>query len=161
MMKAMEAIEGHELARRVARMEQENRRLRLAPGHPRLPVTMLILMGAARHERTVQASQFVLVDESGSTRAVLGMRSAGPPLAFYDQNGKNVEAMLGILHTGPALGFYGQDETLRTLLGTKGQSATLSFNDDQGKMRAEPGWAPNTAHLLFFDENQKEVYQVP
>jgi hypothetical protein len=145
---------------RLDRLERQNRRLRSGLAVLAIFAGCWILTAArfGRGGHTVTARQVVLKDEFGTTRAILGMRSAGPGLTLYDENGENVEALLTVLQTGPVLSFYDGKGTSRALLGVTPKGATIAFNDQQGKLRAEMGFLSNAPNVTFFDPNGKPIY---
>jgi len=144
---------------RLEELEKQNRQVKRAITLLMIFVTCVVLTGAATHKgRTVEARQIALKDEAGNTRAVLGMRSAGPGLALYDANGNKVQALLTVLETGPTLGLYDADGTARVLLGVTPKGATLAFNDPEGKLRAEIGFSADAPHVTFFDRDGNPVY---
>ena len=150
----------HSILERLNKLEKQNSRLRLALAL----LTILagcFIFSAARFSRghTVKARQILLQDDVGITRAILGMRSAGPGLTLYDENGENVEALLTVLQSGPVLSLYDGSGTTRVLLGVTAKGATLAFNDQHGKLRAEMGFLSNTPDVTFFDPKGKPVYQ--
>jgi len=86
------------LARRVERLERENRRLKGAGTAVVLGLVAVFLMGQAVPTRpTIEAQRFVLKDKGGKIRAALGEGSADEPLGLvlYDKNQK-LRAALGL-----------------------------------------------------------------
>jgi hypothetical protein len=143
---------------RLERLEKQNRRLKSAAALFMIFTSSLVLMSAAGHKgRTVEAKQMVLKDDAGITRAVLGMRSAGPGLALYDANGDKVQALLTVLQTGPVLGLYDADGTTRVLLGVTPKGVTLTFNDAEGKLRGGIGFSGDAQNVTFFDRDGNPV----
>jgi hypothetical protein len=143
---------------RLERLEKQNRRLKSAAAVFMIFTSSLVLMSAAGHKgRTVEAKQMVLKDDAGTTRAVLGMRSAGPGLALYDANGDKVQALLTVLQTGPVLGLYDADGTTRVLLGVTPKGVTLTFNDADGKLRGGVGFSGDAQNVTFFDRDGNPV----
>jgi hypothetical protein len=148
-----------DVLKRLERLEKQNRRLKMAAALFMIFMSSLILMSAAGHKgRTIEARQIVLKDDEGNTRAVLGMRSAGPGLTLYGPDGDKVQALLAVLQTGPALGLYDADGTTRVLLGATPKGATVTFNDAEGKLRAEMGFSGDVPHVTFFDRDGNPVY---
>jgi hypothetical protein len=148
-----------EVFERLERLEKQNRRIKLAATLLLIFASSLILMSATWHkEHTVEARQIVLKDDEGNTRAVLGMRSAGPGLTLYGADGERVQALLSVLQTGPVLGLYDADGTTRVLLGVTPKGATVTFNDAEGKLRAEMGFSGDAPHVTFFDRDGNPVY---
>jgi hypothetical protein len=147
------------IVERLNKLEKRNHRLTVALALVGVLAGCLIFPGARFHRgHTVTARKIVLKDEAGITRAILGMRSAGPGLTLYNQNGENVQALLTVLQTGPVLSLYDAKGTTRVLLGVTPKGATLAFNDPKGKLRAEVGFLSNTPSVTFFDANGKPVY---
>jgi hypothetical protein len=147
------------IIQRLNKLEKQSRRLSVALALVGVFAACLIFPGARFHRgRTVTARRIVLQDEAGTTRAILGMRSAGPGLTLYDENGENIEALLTVLHTGPVLSLYDANGTTRVLLGVTPKGATLAFNGPKGKLRAEIGLLSNTPNITFFDSKGKPVY---
>lgn len=154
--------ERHLILERLDRLEKQNRRLRRAIAFLMIIAACLLFVGARFGKgRTLTASRIVLKDDTGTTRAILGMRSAGPGLILYDENGENVEALLTVLETGPVLSLCDAKGTTRVLLGVTPKGATLAFNDSHGKLRAEMGFSSNSPNMTFFRPNGKPVYVVP
>jgi hypothetical protein len=144
---------------RLERLEKQNRRLKSAAALFMIFTCSLVLMSAAGHKgRTVEARQVVLKDDEGNTRAILGMRSAGPGLTLYDANGDKVQALLAVLQTGPVLGLYDADGTTRVLLGVTPKGVTLTFNDTEGKLRGGIGFSGDAQNVTFFDRDGNPVY---
>ena len=96
----------HALLDRIAR---ENRRLKIA-----IAVVLAILAGTALTAQPpaaeqITAREFVLVSETGETRALLNM-APHPTLSFYDENGEPT-MILGMGADGPVLGAVRPDGT--------------------------------------------------
>jgi hypothetical protein len=154
-----ETLDIQAVLERLEKLEKQNRQVKRAITLLMILVSCLVLTSAAAHKgRTLEARQIALKDEDGNTRAVLGMRSAGPGLELYDANGIKVQALLAVLRTGPTLGFYDADGTTRVLLGVTPKGATLAFNDAEGKVRAEMGFSADAPHVTFFDRDGKAIY---
>ena len=60
--------------------------------------------GATVHRET-GAKRFVVVDEKGKIRAILGMNKAGPELALLDENG-NVRGSMGLTEGRPVIALF-------------------------------------------------------
>jgi hypothetical protein len=145
---------------RLEHLERQNRGLKRALVLGFVLLGCFALMGASKKGRSVQATEFLLKDNEGQTRASLRMGSAGPGLAFYDANGKAVRALLGVLPAGPALGLYDPDGKNRISLGISAKGANLTFNDSDEKLRSELGMLEEGPNLLFLDHDGKTVYKV-
>jgi hypothetical protein len=74
---------------RIARLERENRRLRVGALLGLLTVAAVLLLGQARPARVLEAEAFVLRDRAGVALAGLEVDDDGyPRLGLYDRNGK-------------------------------------------------------------------------
>jgi hypothetical protein len=92
------------------RLEKENRRLKV------LIVMMLILLTAvttlaqlSNAPTRIEAREFVLVNENGRARAVLGIAKESPTLSFIDPQSGDLGLFIGILPDGPVLGVHHRD----------------------------------------------------
>ncbi len=83
------------LARRVERVEGENRRLKRAGAVILAVMLALVLMGHVAGEKVVEAERFVLLDSSGQPRAVLAVAKGGSGLYLYDNKGKLRAGLVG------------------------------------------------------------------
>tara|TARA_B100002003_G_C14020695_1_gene492213 strand:- start:211 stop:687 length:477 start_codon:yes stop_codon:yes gene_type:complete len=117
------------LESRLSKVEQDNRRLKLALGALLLALAAVPLVGAVMPEQIpelIQARRFRVIDENGTTRAVMDYDG----FYSFDENGKLRAAMddLSIRYMGEngngttdmgAYGFsyYGESGTLRAQLG--------------------------------------------
>ena len=91
------------------RLERENRRLKIA-----VVVVLAVIAGTALTAQPppaeqITAQEFVLVDASGETRALLNM-APHPTLSFYDEDGEPT-MILGLGPDGPVLGAMRPDGT--------------------------------------------------
>jgi hypothetical protein len=103
----MEHLVSNELIARLERLERENRRLRVSG--LALPVLALIcLIGPALARAggsvspRVEAQQFILRDEAGRVRGMLGMDEGRPRLVLRDEKGAVLVEIDGQPHTLPA-----------------------------------------------------------
>lgn len=88
------------LARRLDRVERENRRLKGAGVVALALVAAMVLMGQATGSKVIEAERFVLKDKDGKVRAELGLSGGvfadsrmilkpdAPHLSFYDEKSK-------------------------------------------------------------------------
>ena len=89
--------------------------------------------GAVVHRET-GAKRFVLVDEKGKPRAILGMNQEGPGLAFLDEKGK-VHASMGLTEAGPVLALLDEEGHSRAILRATREGSGLALLDENGKGR--------------------------
>jgi hypothetical protein len=108
------------------------------------------------HIKTIAAEKFIIVDENGDIRAVLGMANKEPTLMMFGRenslprlmlfDSKRCRAELYLNPNGePSLNLYDQYNTMRTALGnvkikdTTGEiqnlQSTLVLFDEKGKIR--------------------------
>jgi len=90
--------------------------------------------GGASVHRETGAKRFVLVDEKGKPRAVLGMNKDGPGLALLDEKG-NVRASLGLTEIGPVLALLDEEGRSRAVLRASREGPGLALLDENGKGR--------------------------
>jgi hypothetical protein len=96
------------LARRVDRLERENRRWRMLGVVGLTVLAVLSLTGLTVKDPMVGAQAFTLVNSEGQIRAVFAMVENEPTLAFFD-NGRKVRAGLSLVGNAPKLILYGED----------------------------------------------------
>lgn len=142
---------------RLDRLEKRNKTLKQVLALIMLIACCLIFPAFHHRGRTINARKIVLKDATGTTRAILGMRSAGPGLTLYDSSG-NLAALLTVVQTGPVLSLYDTKGTTRVLLGVTPKGATLAFKDPSGKLRTEMGYSADAPHITFFDPKGKAIY---
>jgi hypothetical protein len=154
-----QSLELEPILQRLEKLESQNRRLKRTPILLLLLLGSLALMGASRKGHPVKASEFILQDADGNTRASLKMGNTGPYLVFYGADGKVARALVGVLPAGPALGFYDAKGKTRVSLALSSNSANLTFDDSDEKLRAEIGVLQEGPNLLFLDADGKPVYK--
>ena len=120
------------LARRLDRVERENRWLKQAGVVALAVIAAVVLMGQVTQEsRIVEAEKFVLKDENGITRGVFG-------LTLLD---------IGI----PVLALYDSDGNRRAVLGLSGaDTPSLILSDETGTDRITIGVGNDSNPVLFF-----------
>jgi len=94
------------LARRLDRMERENRRIRQAGVVAVAVIVAVGLMGHVAGEKVVEAEWFVLLDSSGQPRAVLAVAKGGSGLYLYDNKGKLRAGLVGGVADETGLSLY-------------------------------------------------------
>ena len=93
----------------LARLERENRWLRIAGVALLAVIAGTALAAQPPPTEQITAREFVLVSESGETRALLNM-APNPMLSFYDSDGEPT-MILGMGADGPVLGAIQPDGT--------------------------------------------------
>ena len=94
----------------------------------------VLARGGATFHRETGAKRFVLVDEKGKPRAILGMNKEGPGLAFLDEKGK-VRASMGLTEVGPVLALLDEEGHSRAILRATREGSGLALLDENGKGR--------------------------
>ncbi len=99
------------------RLDRENRRLKVLLV---MAVVLLTASGMAAQLSTarMEAQEFVLTDESGSVRAVLGQGRGFPILSFFDPATEDLGMVIGMTSSGAVLGVVQPDGTIRNYLDT-------------------------------------------
>jgi hypothetical protein len=167
----MDAVE-----QRLARLERDNRRLRVIGLVALSAVAAVFAMGQARPARDVRAETFIVTDKTGNTVAMLG--------AFYDTpESSRGEAMLMFLQGedtdrgrpapvvpragggNPELWLRGSAaDGGRVRVGVGGaEGPSISLLDGEGRVRGllglgSPGSVPMIA---LFDEDEKSIWLAP
>lgn len=98
---------------RVAKIERENRLMKVAAIITLLCATAAIALGQAPTKRTVVADEFILKDKSGTMRATLGISDNQPVLTLLDANGKTAAKLMP-----DAITFHDSGGAIRVLLGS-------------------------------------------
>jgi hypothetical protein len=130
-------FETQDLARRLEKLERENRRLKrgglVVAGL--LGLVGLTGMVAPRLCNTVWAERFVLNDNGGKTRLTLdAYRSGDPVVTAQDQSGKTIAKLT--LSGSPTLEFYDAEGTCTGKIGvSKGEPYVEKAKDDSVAMR--------------------------
>jgi hypothetical protein len=115
----------------------------------KLPVvTPSVAAGAAVNE--VRAKKFVLVDDTGKTRAVLDVDKSEPGLTLLDAAGKP-RAGLRVSAAGPSLDLYDAAGKPRAGLFVVAGGPVLTLADAAGKWRASLGVLAGGSSLDLYD----------
>lgn len=125
------------LARRIERLERQNRKLRLAGAIVVLLGAAALSIGMSAPRKTLETDLLLIKDANGTTRMILGMADDGPAITMLDAKG-NLRANIGVSDKGPELDFLDASETPRlqmfidekqvprvNLLDTKGTQVTF------------------------------------
>ena len=148
------------LARRLDRVERENRWLKMVGVVALAMMVAVVLMGQLPQtapNKTVEAQRFVVLDASGNKRAVLGnVEEKGTFLVFRGSDGKDQIALRSF---GDARALVLSDSTGadRTVLGVLPNGATtFGMADQSGNGRAALTLeADGSIALALYDENSK------
>jgi hypothetical protein len=151
---------------KLADLQRSNRRLKVTIGALVLVGGALITMAQASSSGSdvVEARQFVLRDDSGRVRAVLGTTLDGAVGLNLDDASGRTRATLDVDYDGsPGLDLFDQNGKRRVLvsLGKKGEPGAGLY-DTNGKLRTSldiPG--ANTPGLAFYHEDGKPGWGAP
>ncbi len=129
------------LTKRVGRLERENRLLKLIGIGCALGVTVLLLVGADKTPRTIEAEKIILRDSQGRARVTIGtpefagvaidMKASDPAIWLTDESGTD-RAILSVdsLRFGSSRG-----KPLVALIGdSRSDRSALRFYDSNGKI---------------------------
>ena len=154
-------LELRDVAKRLERLEKQNRKLKYAGAAALVLVSAVLLMGqAAPVPETIEARQFIVRDADGKARAVLGVTEAGGSLGLCDADG-NARALLGVTETGPTLWLHDADGTTRALLVAAEAGAVLGLHDPNGTLRAVLTIVKEGPGLLLYDADGKPLFSAP
>lgn len=102
----------------------------------------------------------VLGDEKGTVRAALALTRGGPGLSLYDETGKDRVA-LALTTGGPGLSLYDQNGKDRATLSVTMGGPTLVVSDENGTDRATLSVSRGGPRVSLFDENGKPIWTQP
>ena len=125
-----------------------------------LATTTATAQGASIGPKVIRANQFILEDETGTTRAALQVGKGGSGLSLYDENGK-LRAMVGVVKDGPGLTLFDENGKRRVMLGEYKNGPILGLFDENGKGRVSLDVTKNGPGLELFDENGKVIRSKP
>ncbi len=152
------------LARRLDKVERENRRLKQAGVVALGVIAAVLLMGQATQDsRIVEAEKFVLKDENGITRGRFGVAPDGRmTLGLLDEAGKTARLALALTRGGlPTLVL--RDGAGRAIaLGLQDGFPILQLADRDAETRASLYVSrKGTAGLEFYDKSGKVIWSAP
>ena len=154
------------LARRLDRLERENRRLKRAGVVILGVIAAVVLMGQAtprKVAKVIEAEKFVLRDAVGTIRAVLGPGELGGlyHLTLFDMNGKELVGLATALDQAVLL-FNDSHRKTRAAISVVRGASTLTLYDDTGTPRAEMGAQPDgRPRLTLWDRDGKVIWSAP
>jgi len=157
-----ERVDG--LERKLARAQRRNRRLLI--GLVLIGALAVVAgMGCGAQRKTVEAREFILVDEHGARRARLTvgadeMGEDAPGLALLDENGVNRIALVQG-RDGVGLVLADEDGVPRMALSVAKGGPGLVLNDKSGETRAGLVVAEDGAALALTDEKGRKIWSAP
>jgi hypothetical protein len=130
----VDGTEQQALARRVARLERQNRSLKVVASLVVLATAATLCMGVGAPRKTLETELLLVKDANGTTRMILGMADDGPAIAMLDAKGK-LRANIGVTENGPELDFLDASETPRIQMAIDGkQVPRLNLLDHRGTL---------------------------
>jgi len=105
-------------------------------------------------EKVIRATKFVLEDENGKTRAILGMVKDRPMLRLLDENYK-AAVPLAAVKEGPVLLLYDEDEKPRAVMSVSKDGPGLALYDEKGNQCASLAESKDATMLVL--SNEKDV----
>ena len=149
---------------RLAKIEQQNRRLKLAGACLLIFGSSLLLMGQfSAAPRTVEAEHFTLLDRHGKARARLGTLGESTVLSFNDQQGL-IRTSLTIGEDGfPGLVFHDRHGEVLIFLGVIDGEPILGFRDAHGTQRVmlKLRKVDGTPLMFMTDADGKGLWNAP
>lgn len=121
------------LAERVEKLEKQNRRLSRICLSALLVLSALILMGQAG-QKTVEAHEFILRDNSGRLRGVWKMGSGGALFLLADENGKAHVILDGTTINGPTVALNGLPGLSEINVQVGANGPEIALHDKNGKL---------------------------
>ena len=104
--------------------------------------------------KEIRANCFILEDENGKRRALLGMGMGGPSLMLLDENGKS-RALLAASKDGLELSMYDENGENRAKLIVAKDVLALGLRDENNKLRAMLAVLKDIGPgLSLYDENE-------
>ena len=167
------------LARRLDKVERENRRLKQAGVVALTVIAAVVLMGQAtgsKVAKVVEAEQFVVLDASGKTRVQLGVTTTGRAVLFLrDQEEKLRVQLVAAAGEQAQIRYGGSNLHLVDVFGAHAElsvfdrTPVLSLLDTSGKTRVRLGVEPHSAvepgtgrvKLDLFDKAGKVIWSAP
>jgi hypothetical protein len=124
-----------DLRERGTKLEAQNRRLKQTAMALLLVAGSLLLTAQTPSRKTVEASEFVLRDDTGKVRARLGMyrgpNPEEPQLALFDEKGQQRVTLTGDQYA-PRLTIYDSQGHPRVNAGTAFDAGLLYMSDEHG-----------------------------
>jgi len=153
------------LARRVAQLEQDNRRLKSLGFLLLLLLTGVGTLGVVTTQvpKEIEAQTFVVRDPAGHRRIVLGLVNTDDAyIVISDAHGRP-GVVLGVAATAPVLRLSGPDGNGGIMLAAADTGHIgLSFHDIRNKKTISLGIAPDgSPHLQFFAADQSTFWKAP
>ena len=116
--------------------------------------------GKGSEKKVIIADQFVLKDERGKVRALLGMIEGWPALILSDEKSQ-MRAALSVKKDAPMLTLYDEKGKVCATLAVGKDGGTSLGLDENGKLRASMSVFNNRPMLALFDEKGIVMWSAP
>jgi len=110
--------------------------------------------------KAICSKRFILMDESGKSRALLGVQNYGPRLSMSDENGK-LSVALTVFKNGPELSLSDENGRPRAILCVGKDGPGLSLYGEYLEPRAILSVGKDGPGLRLLDENGKTFWSTP
>lgn len=152
------------LAARVEKLERENRRLKRLAGCGAAIACAVLAMGQAASEpkgNTVEASRFVVVDDDGRERMVLGMDESGPALVIRSSEGREcVRLDVPSVTDKPALYLDDVPAAARLEMGLTMNGPVIHLTDGSGVRARLATNELNAPLFAVYDDEGRSLFEV-
>ena len=151
-----------DLAARVEKLECENRRLKRLAGCGAAIACAVLAMGQAAPEpKTIEAARFVVVDDAGRERMVLGMDESGPALVIRSSQGReSVRLDVPSVTDKPALYLDDVPAAARLELGLTMNGPVIHLTDSTGVRARLATNELNAPLFAVYDDEGRSLFEV-
>ena len=152
-----------DLSARVEKLERENRRLKRLAGCGLAIVCAALALGQASppEPKTVEAARFVVVDENGRERMVLGMDESGPALLIRSSQGREaVRLDVPSVTDKPALYLDDAPAAARLEMGLTMNDPVIHLTDSTGVRARLATNELNAPLFAVYDDEGRPLFEV-
>jgi len=151
-----------DLAARVEKLERENRRLKRLAGCGAAVACAVLAMGQAAPEpKTIEAARFVVVDDAGRERMVLGMDESGPALVIHSSQGREaVRLDVPSVTDKPALYLDDVPAAARLEMGLTMNGPVIHLTDSTGVRARLATNELNAPLFAVYDDEGRSLFEV-
>ncbi len=146
------------LLRRIEKLENGNRTLKIIFSLVICVILALLLTGVTKWEKEIATESLNIVDENGNVVAGFRASNFGAGLGFFEPGEfGDMGLWMGMTEEGPAVSFFGSngDKSLEMRL-MGGEAPGIGFHDSDGKLRILLSVLDKRPGISFYDSNQKQ-----